>query len=271
MPTIAGMRRRGVPSEALRDFVKRIGVAKANSVVDMGMFEYSVREVLNKSAQRRMAVLRPLKIVIENYPEGQSEELDAVNHPDDPSAGSRKFALAAICRRDDFMENHRRSSWLSPGKEVVALYLSLPWVARRRRESSGALHLRSGDARRQRAGRPQGAGDAALGVGEDSLRPRCGSTPIVHQPNPMPQFAADLNQFRIAGRCARRPALAVVGTGEPVQFERQNHLACPGSQPASCSTDVGLRDTWAKCRARKTPDRLQSGGTCVQPLSQCSM
>src|SRR6201999_3510894 len=89
MPTLAGLRRRGVPASAVREFVKRIGVAKANSVVDVGMFEFSVREALNKSAQRRMAVLRPLKVVIENYPEGQSEQLEAVNHPDDPAAGSR--------------------------------------------------------------------------------------------------------------------------------------------------------------------------------------
>ena len=87
MPTLAGLRRRGVPPEAIRDFIKRIGVAKANSLVDVGMFEFSVREALNKSALRRMAVLKPLKVMIENYPEGQVEELDAVNHPDDPAAG----------------------------------------------------------------------------------------------------------------------------------------------------------------------------------------
>ena len=77
MPTLAGLRRRGVPPEALREFVKRIGVAKANSVVDLGMFEFSLREILNKTAPRRMAVLRPLKVVIENYPEDASEELEA--------------------------------------------------------------------------------------------------------------------------------------------------------------------------------------------------
>ena len=95
-----GLRRRGVPPEAMRDFVKRIGVAKANSVVDVGMLDFSVREVLNKTALRRMAVLRPLKIVIENYPEGQFEELDAVNHPDDPAAGHAKnpFRPGALCR-----------------------------------------------------------------------------------------------------------------------------------------------------------------------------
>ncbi len=107
MATIAGLRRRGIPPEAIRDFVKRIGVAKANSTVDMGMFEFSVREVLNKTAQRRMAVLRPLKVVIENYPEGKTEQLDAANHPDDPALGSRKltFSRELYIEQEDFMEN----------------------------------------------------------------------------------------------------------------------------------------------------------------------
>src|SRR5262247_3522051 len=125
MPTLAGLRRRGVPPEALRDFVKRIGVAKANSVVDVGMFDFSVREVLNRTAQRRMAVLRPLKVVIENYPEGQSEELEAVNHPDDPSAGVRRilFGRELYIERDDFMENPPKKFFrLSPGAEVRLRY-----------------------------------------------------------------------------------------------------------------------------------------------------
>src|SRR5262245_37708844 len=107
MPTLAGLRRRGVPPEAIRDFVKRIGVAKANSIVDIGMFEHAIREVLNRTALRRMAVLRPLKVVIENYPEGQSEELDAVNNPEDASAGTRRvrFGRELFVERDDFMEN----------------------------------------------------------------------------------------------------------------------------------------------------------------------
>ena len=125
MPTIAGLRRRGVPPEAIRDFVKRIGVAKANSVVDAGLFDFSVREVLNRTAQRRMAVLRPLKVVIENYPEGQTEELDAVNHPDDPGTGSRKirFSRELYVERDDFMENAPKKFYrLTPGKEVRLRY-----------------------------------------------------------------------------------------------------------------------------------------------------
>src|SRR6202007_3384771 len=91
MPTLAGFPRRGVPPAAIRDFVKRIGVAKANSIVDVAMFEFSIREHLNKTAERRMAVLRPLKVVIENYPEGESEEVEAVNHPEDPAAGTRRI------------------------------------------------------------------------------------------------------------------------------------------------------------------------------------
>src|SRR5882757_6042807 len=125
MPTLAGLRRRGVPPQALRDFVKRIGVAKANSVVDVAMLDFSVREVLNKSALRRMAVLRPLKVVIENYPEGQTEELDAVNHPDDPAAGSRKirFGRELYIERDDFMEQPAKKFFrLGPGKEVRLRY-----------------------------------------------------------------------------------------------------------------------------------------------------
>src|SRR5690348_11520896 len=125
MPTIAGLRRRGVPPEAIRDFVKRIGVAKANSIVDVGMFDFSVREALNKKALRRMAVLRPLKITIENYPEGQVEELDAANHPDNPAAGSRriKFSGELYIEQEDFMENPPKKFFrLSPGTEVRLRY-----------------------------------------------------------------------------------------------------------------------------------------------------
>ena len=125
MPTIAGLRRRGVPPEAIRDFVKRIGVAKANSVVDAAMLDFTVREVLNRAAPRRMAVLRPLKVVIENYSEVETEELDAVNNPEDPSAGTRKvrFSRELYVERDDFMENPPKKFFrLAPGKEVRLRY-----------------------------------------------------------------------------------------------------------------------------------------------------
>jgi glutaminyl-tRNA synthetase len=125
MPTIAGLRRRGIPPGAIREFVKRAGVARANSVVDMAMFDAAVRDHLNKSASRYMAVLKPLKVVIENYPEGQSEELDAVNNPEDPAAGSRKvpFGRELYIEQDDFMENPPKKFFrLSPGMEVRLRY-----------------------------------------------------------------------------------------------------------------------------------------------------
>ncbi len=125
MPTLAGLQRRGIPAEALREFVKRIGVAKANSTVDLGMFDFVVREVLNKTAPRRMAVLSPLKVVIENYPEGRSETLDAVNHPDDPAQGSRQipFGRELYIERDDFMENPPKKFFrMAPGREVRLRY-----------------------------------------------------------------------------------------------------------------------------------------------------
>src|SRR3954452_24697835 len=128
MPTLAGLKRRGVPPAAVREFVKRIGVAKANSVVDVGMLEFSIREVLNRTALRRMAVLRPLKVVIENYPEGQVEEIEAVNHPDDPAAGTRriKFGREIFIERDDFMEIPPKKFFrLFPGNEVRLRYAYL--------------------------------------------------------------------------------------------------------------------------------------------------
>ncbi len=172
MPTLAALRRRGVPPAALRDFAKRIGVAKANSLVDLGVLDFSIREVLNKSAQRRMAVLKPLKVVIENY-EGPGEELDAVNHPDDPAAGTRRVQF----RPRDLHRAGRLHG--EPAEEVLPAFSRHRGAAalcvfhhvrergegRERQHHRAALHLRSGDARRQRTGRAQGEGDDPLGVG----------------------------------------------------------------------------------------------------------
>ncbi len=174
MPTIAGLRRRGVPPEAIRDFIKRIGVAKANSVVDAGMFEFTVREALNKTALRRMAVLRPLKVVIENYPKGQSEELDAVNHPDNPAVEFRApdQILARALHRAGRLHGGSAEEVLPAvarygGAAALCLFHQVQrgGEEQRRRDRRAALHLRSGDQRRQRAGRPQGEGHDALGVG----------------------------------------------------------------------------------------------------------
>jgi glutaminyl-tRNA synthetase len=121
MPTISGVRRRGFTPAAMRRFCEEIGVAKRENIIDVGLLEFCVREDLNKTAPRAMAVLRPLKLVIENYPEGQSEEMEIVNHPDDPAAGTRKvpFSREIYIERDDFMEDPPKKFFrMSPGREV---------------------------------------------------------------------------------------------------------------------------------------------------------
>jgi glutaminyl-tRNA synthetase len=121
MPTISGLRRRGYTPEAIRNFCKRIGVAKYDGVVELALLEHSIREDLNKRAQRAMAVLRPLKVVIDNYPEGQVEQLEAVNNPEDPAAGTRKvpFSRVLYIEQDDFREVPPKKYYrLAPGQEV---------------------------------------------------------------------------------------------------------------------------------------------------------
>ncbi len=121
MPTLSGIRRRGYTPEAIRNFCGAIGVSKTNGIIELGLLEHFVREDLNKRAPRMMAVLRPLRVVIDNYPEGQSEEMDAVNNPEDPSAGTRKvpFSRVLYIEQDDFREDPPKQYYrLSPGNEV---------------------------------------------------------------------------------------------------------------------------------------------------------
>jgi glutaminyl-tRNA synthetase len=125
MPTICGLRRRGYTPDAVRTFCDRVGVAKADSTVDVALLEYCLREDLNRCAPRVMAVLRPLRVVIENYPDGQVEQLEAINNPEDPAAGTRKlpFSRVLYIERDDFMEDPPRKFYrLAPGREVRLRY-----------------------------------------------------------------------------------------------------------------------------------------------------
>jgi glutaminyl-tRNA synthetase len=266
MPTLAGLRRRGVPPQALRDFVKRVGVAKANSVVDIAMFDFSVREVLNKTALRRMAVLRPLKIVIENYPEGQSEELEAVNHPDDPAAGTRRlrFGRELYIERDDFMENPPKKFYrLSPGREVrlrYAYFITCREVVKNR--AGEVVELRcSYDPETRGGNAPDGrkvqatlhwvsAADAV--PAEVRLY-----NPLFARPDPNPaDFIADLNpdSLEVLTGCKLEPELAAANSGDPVQFERQGYFCRdPDSTPGQLvfNRTVGLRDTWARVSGGK--------------------
>jgi glutaminyl-tRNA synthetase len=125
MPTISGMRRRGYPAAAMREFCRRIGVAKVDGMIDISLLEFCIREELNKTAPRVMAVLKPLKVIIENYPDGQEDLLEAVNNPEDPAAGTRKvpFGKVIYIEQDDFREEPTKDFFrLAPGREVRLRY-----------------------------------------------------------------------------------------------------------------------------------------------------
>ncbi len=265
MPTIAGLRRRGVPPEAIRDFIKRIGVAKANSLVDVGMFEFSVREALNKSSLRRMAVLKPLKVVIENYPEGQVEELDAVNHPDDPAAGSRKikFGRELYIEQDDFMENPPKKFFrLSPGMEVRLRYAYFITCREVVKNAGGEIsELRcTYDPATKGGNAPDGRKvkatihwvSAAHAIPAEVRL----YNPLFAKPDPSggEGFAADLNpnSLEVLTGARLEPALADAKAEVPVQFERNGYFCLDREsalgKPVFIRT-IGLRDTWAKEKA----------------------
>ncbi len=262
MPTLAGLRRRGVPPEAVRDFVKRIGVAKANSIVDVGMFDFSVREVLNKKALRRMAVLRPLKVVIENYPEGQVEELEAVNHPDDASAGIRKikFARELFIEQDDFMENPPKKFFrLSPGTEVrlrYAYFITCRDVIKNARGEVTELRC-TYDPATKGGNAPDGRKVKATIHWVSSAHAIPAEVrlynPLFTKPDPAggENFTLDLNpnSIEVLTQARLEPALAAAPLGQPVQFERQGYFCMDqDSKPGFpvFSRTIGLRDTWAK-------------------------
>ena len=264
MPTLAGLRRRGVPPEAIREFVRRIGVAKANSVVDVAMFEHAVREVLNRSALRRMAVLRPLKVVIENYPDGVSEELDAVNHPDDPSAGTRRirFGRELYVERDDFMEDPPKKFFrLSPRREVRLRYAYFITCREVVKNAAGEVtELRcSYDPATRGGNAPDGRKVQATLHWVSAADAVSAEVRLYNQlftrPDPnVAEFAADLNpdSLEVLDDAKIEPALAADNAGEPVQFERQGYFyRDPDSKPGRLvfNRTVGLRDTWAKVQA----------------------
>jgi glutaminyl-tRNA synthetase len=263
MPTLAGLRRRGVPPEAIREFVRRIGVAKANSVVDMGMLEFTVREHLNRTAQRRMAVLRPLKVVIENYPEGQTEELEAINHPDDPSAGTRRvrFGRELYVERDDFMENPPKKFFrLSPGKEVRLRYAYFITCREVVKDAAGeVVELRcTYDPATKGGNAPDGRKVQATlhwVAGADAVPAEVRLyNQLFTSEAPNAADFADLNpnSLEILPGAMVEPSLTGLNAADAVQFERQGYFCRdPDSKPERLvfNRTVGLRDTWAKVQA----------------------
>jgi glutaminyl-tRNA synthetase len=261
MPTVAGLKRRGVPPAAIREFVKRIGVAKANSVVDVGMLEFCIREELNRTSLRRMAVLKPLKVVIENYPEGQVEEIEAVNHPDDPSKGTRKIAFGRelYIERDDFMENPPKKFFrLFPGNEVRLRYAYFIKCASVVKNAAGEVtELRCTYDPATRGGN---ASDGRKVKATMHWLPAAQSKPaeiriynqLFAKPSPdAANFAADLNpqSLEILKDARIEPAIAEVNSADPTQFERQGYFVRDKDSTPDrlvLNRTIGLRDTFAK-------------------------
>ncbi len=269
MPTLAGLRRRGVPPEAIREFIRRIGVARANSLVDVAIFESAVRDTLNRSAARRMAVLRPLKLVITNYPAGRSEDLDAINHPDDPSAGIRPvpFGRELYIEREDFVEDPPRNFHrLAPGREVRLRYAYFVTCREVVKDAAGeVVELRCTYDPATRGGNaPDGRKVRGTIHWVSAARAITAEIRLYHPlfTRPVPgtdgDLMADLNphSLEVLSDAMVEPGLAGSNSEAPVQFERQGYFVRdPDSSPGRLvfNRTLGLRDSWAKAQAGGGP------------------
>ncbi len=265
MPTITGLRRRGYTPESIRDFCSRIGVAKKENVIDYAQLEHSIREDLNRRASRVMAVLRPLKVVLTNYPEGQVEEVDVINNPEDPSAGTRRvpFSRELLIERDDFLENPPKKFFrLSPGREVrlrCAYFITCTEVIKDHHGEIVELRCvydpatRGGDApdgRRVKATLHWVSAAHAIPA-EVRLYDRLFS---VEDPDGVASgrtFLDNLNpsSLEILAGAKLEPGLASATPGLRVQFERLGYFCVdPDSRPGALvfNRTVSLRDTWAR-------------------------
>ena len=263
MPTLAGLRRRGYTPEAIRDFCDRIGVGKAENVVEVAFLEHCLREDLNRRAERRMAVLRPLRLVIENYPEGQVEQLEAVNNPEDPAAGTRKvpFSRVLYIEQEDFRETPPPKYFrLAPGAEVRLRWAYII-------KCTGAVKdpgtgevvevrctydpaTRGGDAGGRRVkGTIHWVSATHAVEGEVRLYDHLFTVP---RPDETENWGAVVNpkSLEVLTGCKLEPSLAGAAPESRYQFERQGYFCADAkdstpSRPVFNRT-VGLRDTWAK-------------------------
>ncbi len=265
MPTISGLRRRGYTSEAIRNFCRRVGVSKTNGSTELGLLEYFLREDLNRRARRVMAVLRPLRVVIDNYPEGQVEQMEAVNNPEDATQGSRQvpFSRVIYIEQDDFREDPPKQYFrLSPGREVRLRYAYLVTCTSVAKDSSGQVTevhctydpaTRGGntpDGRKVKGTihwvSAQHAIDAEVRI-YDNLFTK-------EDPNDVAEgqdFTANLNpnSLEIVSAGKLEPSLHGAQPGERYQFERLGYFSVdPDTTPRKLvfNRTVALRDTWAK-------------------------
>jgi glutaminyl-tRNA synthetase len=266
MPTIAGIRRRGFTAEAIRDFCARIGVAKKENVIDIALLEHTVREDLNRRAARALAVVRPLKVVIENYPDGREEHVQAINNPEDPAAGSRAlpFSRELYIEHDDFMEAPPKKFFrLSPGAEVRLRYAYILKCERVVKDAAGAIaelrctydpdSLNGPTASRRVKGTIHWVSAAHARDAEVRMYDRLFQSP---DPGEGGRDALDdLNPAsltRVTG-CRVEPALADAPPGARFQFERLGYFCVdPDSRPGApvFNRTVTLKDSWAKIASR---------------------
>jgi len=269
MPTISGLRRRGYTPESIRQFCKLIGVAKADNTVDIALLEYCIREDLNKKANRYMAVLNPLKVVIENYPDDLTEEMEAVNNPEDPSMGTRKvpFSKVIYIEQEDFMENpHPKFYRLAPGKEVrlrYAYFIKCTDVIKD--ENGNVIELRcTYDPNTKGGNAPDGrkvkatlhwvsakhAFDAEIRLYDYLfLKP---------DPSDVPEGSdwrsnINPNSLQVLSHCKLEPELRKLNIGDKVQFERQGYFCVdPDTTPEKMvfNRTVTLKDEWAKIKSK---------------------
>jgi len=271
MPTISGFRRRGYTPSSIRNFCETIGVAKFNSIVDLVVLENSIREELNKTALRVMAVLHPLKVIIDNYPENQAEEMDAVNNPEDPVAGTRKvpFSKVIYIEQDDFREDPPKKYFrLTPGQEVrlrYAYFVKCVSVDKNPDGTIAAVHCtydpatRGGDAPDGRKVKgtihwvsAQHAVNAKVNLYDNLF--------TVRNPDDVPEgvdYKTNLNpkSLEVLNDCKLEPSLAHVDKNIRYQFERLGYFWLDKDSTAQASTFnriVTLRDTWAKIEAKST-------------------
>ncbi len=264
MPTICGLRRKGYTPGSIRAFAEKVGVAKRDNVIDLGLLEFCVREDLNRTASRRMVVVNPLKVTITNYPEGQSEEIECVNNPEDESAGMRKVAFAReiYIDRDDFMEDPPKKYYrLSPGAEVRLRYSYLLRCDQVVRDASGEVVELLCTYDPQSKGGQSSDGRKVKGVihwvpaaeaieGELRLYNSLFSRENPDDVEEGKTFKDYLNpESLVTVRAFMEPSLATAAPGDKFQFERVGYFcADPDSAPGKLvfNRTVGLKDSWAK-------------------------
>ena len=270
MPTVCAFRRRGVPAEAIREFCETIGVTKFNSLTDIALLEYCIRDNLNKTSARAMAVMNPLKLVIDNYPEGQTEEMDVINNPEDPEAGTRKvpFSKVLYIEQDDFMEEPPKKYFrLAPGKEVrlrCAYFVTCTSVVKDEAGNVIEVHC-TYDPETRGGNAPDGRkvkGTIHWVSAEHAVKAEARLYDrlfTVEDVGGLPEGENYLDYLNPDSKkvveCLVEPSLAQVAPGTRVQFERVGYFCAepkdhiPGEKVVFNRT-VALKDSWAKIQAK---------------------